>query len=475
MLKLWRKRISPVPNLLDSELDDTSTRESIGVEAAPEYDLASPLTQVPDIVEVVGAESAGPRTILIGTSNAVFGEGFSKELSAPGKFSSFVSRSIGYCSSSLFAYQMSSIDFKDYDICILDFACNDASLALSNDLSIEAIRVQLQEAVSVIAQAGCLPVLVVLPVRWCLTAGRDVPAVYREVAAECNIPFFDGYELLDHLEREGLPAHSQFLDDMHLKLDLARDIGSGLVTGLMAVWHGSRDKSEIEIAGFRHQAFRAASLAQGRLPVTTYTTKLLKCDALVVTATALPVELPGQTEIVALAVNFAQSCGVLRVEGERPYAIRLTTEHYGHDISRLVFGIWPVHPPLAFADGQTILSVSRDAMAPVRCGQGPVIDDDPRAAIVAVVTRSPAKMKLRTFLLEPVNLTTDIMRSISEQHTERKRNSMDVIIVSGIFQGIFKRTPVAEEATLYINHLRNEGWLSGISEVVEQMLAKTVD
>ncbi len=340
------------------------------------------------------SSSASPALCLVGTSNAVYRDGYAKALRESPAFSGFASFSLGTSCSALFAYRLAELDLSCFNLCLLDFTCNDTALHADGALDLPAIESQLESAIAEITVQGCLPALLILPSLKALPDGGAVARAYRLVALRCRVPFFDGYAFLAAMAGQGLTPQDQFQDDMHLHPAIACQIGTILAGALRDIWQHRRPAGETELTSARYRCARAAELAGGHLPLQPVSTSLLRAETLLLAGDAeIRLPMAEDEDVTAVAFNFTSSRGVLALEGETSARLRLTSEHtHGPHI---VCGVLPVRPVAPGGAGALRLHLAPDAAtAP------------PMAALLGLILRRPARLRIPFFYHQAPDLLT---------------------------------------------------------------------
>lgn len=411
-----------------------------------------------------------PAACLIGTSNAIYRDGYAEALEKSDCFSEFHNYSIGFSSSALFSYRFSDVDFLKYDICFLEFCCNDVSLSEDRILEIVAIIEQLEFAISYVTANNYLPVVIILPIRSALPDGGGVRKAYRAISERYKVPFFDGYEFLESMKFFGGFPLEQFVDNMHLYPRVASLVGSVLARVTARVW-GERSLFEtLGVQGWSYRALRPPELSAGNLKVDRFSTSLLIADCVNLNSSdRLKINLAPDEEVCALALNFAGSVGVLSIDGATRVGVRVTSEHLYRNSIDMVFGIFPVYPFVKEAEGTISVFLQNDGYSDVNCSAMAIMDVEPRAYISGIILRKPSFLNIVTFYKRPQNLfrlsQSEFVSIFSEVSYIVPHNA-----VRAVYRALLKREPDNEGLSDYSELIAKKGIVDGLSEVLNAIL-----
>jgi hypothetical protein len=313
-----------------------------------------------------------PSLCLIGTSNGVFEDGYSKVFRDSSDLRSFSKNCIGYCSSALFALKAPSLDFGTFDICVLDFAVNDGIQLQQSMASPEIVYSSVADAVHRILSASCLPVLLILPVLSVFKAAtRTVRDIYLRIADRYNLPVFDCYRYLEELAARGHAISPLFDDDMHLRRDIAVAIAELCLEGALVAHRISASGPRISGVGW---TYRYLSVTETRRPggqlrqpkSSLFTTHISD----ITESGCLPIDIGGEAEITAIGLDWANSRGKLSLGGQAGRSFSVSTAYSGDDQSRFVFGLFPMVGPVEILDKSVSLLLESDGSGAARIGLG---------------------------------------------------------------------------------------------------------
>ncbi|WP_419899427.1 hypothetical protein [Roseomonas sp. USHLN139] len=356
-----------------------------------------------------------PRVAVVGTSNSVAAGGWARVVQQATGLVAAQNFSLGFCSSDLFAFRRDAMDPAEFDLCLVDFACNDGTLLASGAHDAARIEAALRHVVSATTTAGCLPVLMILPVQSLRPEGRKIGPLYRAAAARFALPFFDGYAWLDRLEADpamaGVPL---FKDNMHLDHPVSVQLGHMIAERLPALaaarYPGGRPGAA---PGFELRYFPAGPAIRRGLPRVTRGTALLQLELVEVAAeTGFDFQLPAGFEATGLVADFGHSQAVVTLSGRRSTRLYVASKHATGPEAKMVMGIWPLPTPVPELGGTLRVTVGRGRHWDVTTDHGvkPLgPDETPRLALAGLVARrrEPA-LPLRRLLAGARDLVAEI-------------------------------------------------------------------
>jgi hypothetical protein len=357
-------------------------------------------------------EPGKPRLCVIGTSNSAGKGSHAGHLERSGAFGVLVNRSLGFCSSDLFAFRKPALDFREFDLCLLEFACNDGALLMRGAHDARRIAQALTDAVSETTRAGCLPVLLILPHAPFMPEGGAIRRVYARLAERLGVPFLDGYAFLRRLLATGPEAGplDLFKDRMHISDAVSRLLGrclAGLLPPLLA--QRDRDAPLLHMQGMACRFVPAAEALPGHTAMPR-STALVAADVIHLAGeTSLPLRLPEQSRVTALVADFARSRGILRLAGETSSGLGLTSGAYTEDpAARMTLGIYPFQQPvLAGAKAVRLDLVSRGGAEAHVAGRALSLPDGeaPGLTFAGFIVQQPTPaLPFRRLLPEAVDL-----------------------------------------------------------------------
>jgi hypothetical protein len=295
-----------------------------------------------------------PRICVIGTSNSSGGGSYAGQILRSDWVGHTLNRSIGYCSSDMFAFRKRDMDFADFDICLIDFCANDSALFAGGRLDINFIKAAIVDAMTEVARAGCIPIIVIMPLPNCMPDGGAVRKAYVRMAQRLGVPYFDGYKFLSRLvakhERpEGYDLHK---DRMHVSDTVANILAEHLGGAIQTLWADyPRNKSKDRIPGYEYRFFPLGDGLVQRLPIRRRGTSMVETDVVELSGeTGVDFNLPAEWEMTAFAADFSRGRGVMTISGAASIRLRLTGKVYAENPEdRMVLGFYPLPfavPPL---------------------------------------------------------------------------------------------------------------------------------
>ncbi|SHJ52455.1 hypothetical protein SAMN02745194_02775 [Roseomonas rosea] len=352
----------------------------------------------------------GPRLLVVGTSNSVATSGYVKALVDDPGFDSVHTACLGMCPSDLYAYRRPSFDPQDFDIALLDFACNDGAL-LGGRMTDEArIADAVGWAVSELSAAGCLPVLVILPMENLRPRGGAIRALYRDLAKRHALPFLDGYDFLNRLAGREAPPFRLFRDNMHLEPAVAAVLGRRLAGTLPQAWAAAQPGPMEWENGARLAFLELARAAEGPVRVTTRQTALIEAPVVLMEGEGtLRMRVEEGWEVISVVADFTLCRGILGVSGTEETRIFLSLKDGGTREGKPTLGIWPLARGIGPQDGVVRLDLFRDGPVETNASRksSPLRpDEQPSLALAGfVIRRKPELLRMRRFLPKAMDLT----------------------------------------------------------------------
>jgi hypothetical protein len=167
-----------------------------------------------------GKEYITYRVCVMGTSNAIFRDGYVQALRSHHAVSRFENYSLGGSSSNAFGFWKERINFSEFDFVILDYCVNDTTLFHSGIQNAHNIASALTDALITLLVQKVTPLILMLPLLW--QENPIVPNIYRQIASKYGVEIFDGLEKVAGIcSRQGCDRNSLFEDPYHLKRDIS--------------------------------------------------------------------------------------------------------------------------------------------------------------------------------------------------------------------------------------------------------------
>lgn len=351
-----------------------------------------------------------PRACIIGTSNSAGAGSYAGELARNSWFHGVENRALGFCTSDLFAFRKVSLDFADFDLCILDFAPNDGALLAGKRLDTDRIEQALTSAISEISRAGCLPVLMILPIVNLMPEGRGIRRLCTKIAERHGLPFFDGYAFLNRLLAvdPDAPEPGLFKDRMHYTLPVAKFLGECLGDALRQLWARpiAFDAPPSMIRGHDHHFLPAENLFEGH-PVLHSRTGMVETKLVHLTGdTAMRLKVPEGSEITSLVADFARCRGVLSVTGQATTRLGITSKTFTDDpAAKMTLGIYPLPATVGSTGGEIELALTSAGPAEHSVGAPASPLDSASLMIAGLGARGPRTLlPMRRMLPDAVEL-----------------------------------------------------------------------
>ncbi|MFC3124020.1 SGNH/GDSL hydrolase family protein [Pseudoroseomonas globiformis] len=338
-----------------------------------------------------------PKVCLIGTSNGVFEQGYVSAFRNSDAIASFSKNCLGYSSSAIFSQRAEMVDLATFDICVLDFAPNDAVALAGGATPPALVHSVVSDAVRRVLEKGCFPAIYMMPIRSQMRSqGKVICDIYKDIAQEFNLPLFDGYRYVEALLAQGFPAEDLYIDDMHLKFPVAIQLAEAFIGPLIEAWR--RRAPQAEKAG-RDYTYRYLGVPSFGLNADQWhprKTWIFETNTVTVTdGMALTIKAAGDGEITAIGVDWANSSGSATFSSTTSARKKLSSQYSTEpstELKKMIFGIANVHPPVKLKDGQLTLNLQEDEKWTGRLELG------------AIVVRHMADYAVRPLLPEPVIL-----------------------------------------------------------------------
>ncbi|PZW37748.1 hypothetical protein C8P66_14125 [Humitalea rosea] len=287
--------------------------------------------------------------------------------------------SVGASSSFIWFAARPLAELAAYDFAVLDYCVNDGLMIRSGANTLRNWEASMRAMFAELRAAGCEPLMLILPSLHTMRGNNPLRPAARALAAECRVPFLDGFELMERVlaMEPALALDDLFRDPAHLHPALSRQVGRALVeavgklpsrqTGLGAtaptcpVAYRLRDVTEWMAED--RLVERATSLVKRRF--------LLLSDGEEV---ACPVD-PGE-RLVGVALDLAKSNGTLAASGDGMWLKSWTNPYFREWLGverAMVFSILPfMGAVMPGEDGTIRISVQPDAAAKPDESWGPI-------------------------------------------------------------------------------------------------------
>jgi hypothetical protein len=165
---------------------------------------------------------------------------------------------------------------------VLEFAPNDGSLLINGATTSEMVSTTIADAVRRVLAAGCLPALLILPIQSLLVTGDIdiIRNIYLDIAKKYHLPFFDGYGYVQRIVARGTALEKLFQDDMHLTREVAVQLGTRFLEGLLDLNGKRRPGSEIAGSGFTYHYITIEEMDVGGIPLMYRATQLYSASTI---------------------------------------------------------------------------------------------------------------------------------------------------------------------------------------------------
>ncbi|MBN8906117.1 MAG: hypothetical protein J0H19_24340 [Rhodospirillales bacterium] len=205
----------------------------------------------------------------------------------------------------------------------------------------DVVRSLLRSCVARLSSDNCIPVMLVLPQLEVIRHGSAIHAIADDVISSYNLPFLNGYVLLQRLQ-EAVPAlqtNDLFRDSSHLKPWLARMIAHMMAGALQKLVPSTGETMAAEPLSYIFQDVVPFSpLAARRV----YTNSLMSIEAATIGPEGITIPLGAGEKVVAVAANLAETTCPAEIFGESKHTAPLDRSYYRGDKNSLVFSILPV-------------------------------------------------------------------------------------------------------------------------------------
>lgn len=277
------------------------------------------------------------RVLLIGTSNAIYQDGYAGGIRDHAAVTKFEKYAIGASPSVIVPYLGSPLNFADYDLLVLDTAINDRNYYKYGSIRKDQIRAFLEWGVASAAAAGCQVALLLMPSQKAFEKDTISGVIYGKIAAENGILLVDGFQYIRDLSAsEGGAIKDYFLDQFHIKKPLAYALGAKLIDRVL----GWTERSQSKILPRRFYRLEASAFSGVKI---TRRSSLLSADFVVIDDLNEAVGFckPGHN-IVGVAFNSTRTGGTLSIKGVGPPVVKSLVTPYSRSERELTLLVTPV-------------------------------------------------------------------------------------------------------------------------------------
>ena len=268
------------------------------------------------------------------------------------------------------------------------------------------------DAVSSLTAAGCLPVLLVLPLRAARRDGAAIREIYRGLAARHALPFLDGYEFLSRLAGTGPgeePPFPLFKDPMHLDNPVSMALGRLLGPLLRRALAAARPGPLFHEEGVRQRFLRLAEMATDPVRTLRRTSALIDEEVVILEGEGgIGMRLEEGWSVVSAVAEFTLSRGVLAVSGTGSTRIFISLADGRTREGKATLAIWPLRQGVEARDGALRVELFRDGPFDMNAANksSPLTPDEvPRMALAGFVARRAGEsLPFRRFLPEAMDL-----------------------------------------------------------------------
>ena len=247
------------------------------------------------------------RVCVIGTSNAIYKDGYCGAIADDPRVSYFRKYCIGASPSIIIPYFAGMIDFADFDFVVFDTAINDSNYFKYGSIRKDQIRQFVEFGVNEAARAGCRPALLVMPSLKRFAKPTMARIIYSRIAAENDAVLLDGFTFAeDRAATSGGDLGSLLLDDFHLRKDIAREVGTLLVDRMAGKLQA---KLPTQPAKSRFYSIRLAD----HFPSVERSTSLAASRMVRLGHAPMQLSVPPGHEVAGIVYNAAKTSGAIRI------------------------------------------------------------------------------------------------------------------------------------------------------------------
>lgn len=295
------------------------------------------------------------RIISVGTSNSMLRYGFTYPLQNDKRVTRIDKACMGTSVSLLSCVTTENIDFRNYDFCIIDFSVNE-QLFHYWGLSLNRIEDHVESFCAQVWQAGCVPVLMILPRKETKKDSSPVRNTYLNLASRLKIPFFDAIDIVEGFDGYlGTSRDDLFRDGGHMMEWLAIGVGSKLLDGLSQIYKFRPSIVEPWICR-TYAAIRLSSQSRHIRYLIKRENNLFSTECLHLKAgEEVRFCVPPGSDLVGICVNLGSSAGHLKIQiGEESDQAEIVDLRNGYRAAKqdFVLGTLPLPNPIHTDGGE---------------------------------------------------------------------------------------------------------------------------
>lgn len=257
------------------------------------------------------------RIFLTGTSNSILVNGFRKAFESDSRISKFTNNSFGASGSVAIGQHVGDVDFSEYDFCLIDYFVNQEVFLLKGEARLSDAVEDFLFLVDKCSRSGCQPIVVVFPTSTRFNFRRPYQDAVLSALSKLGVPYFDVYDLINtRLSEQKFPVSSFFLDQMHLKREIALRIGQFLCDWMHANSENASSCRLVEVEGwFRPSTFLTHHEVEAEGFTIQRSSKLASADLLILQqGSKVTLKLPSDFELAGISFNAAKSLGLLKIQ-----------------------------------------------------------------------------------------------------------------------------------------------------------------
>ena len=296
------------------------------------------------------------RVCLVGTSNAIYKDGYAAAIQNNPDVTDFTKHSIGASPSVIIPYFLSNIDFKNFDIVIFDTAINDRNYYISKSIRKEQIREFLEWGIQKASAAGCRVGLLLMPTRTAFQKETISGLIYTKLADETGSLLFDGYKDAKAIAKFiGCPIDILFNDDYHYLKPFAWRLAKDMISALI---DADRPLSIDKILPDFYKIH--LSTLPYQTPIMRKTSAIERRFVGLTSDIEISIPLGEKETLVGISFNAANSFGSLKISGTKTHIKSLTTQFTGSGKPLQLIVVPFTTPDISSSDGQIALSLASE-------------------------------------------------------------------------------------------------------------------